>query len=204
MHPIKQTPTRCVLGPAGDGPCLLVVIQWRQTWIPCQAGHSPGVRKQQKGTLPLSRGPRGQSPCTLSLHTQAHQICLPSTSGNSPLLCSTTASTFIQTSSSHFCFTVIAVYWSSHLQSHPSNPFLHQTRVCAMLSCFSCIQLFATPWTVAHQAPLSMGFSRQEYWSGLPCLPPGDFPNPGIEPMSLTSPAWQADCLPLTPPRTPE
>ena len=58
-----------------------------------------------------------------------------------------------------------------------------------MLSCFSCIQHFATPWTVARQAPLSMGFPRQEYWSGLPCSPPGDLSDPGIEPMSLTSPA---------------
>ena len=46
------------------------------------------------------------------------------------------------------------------------------------------VQLFATPWTVAHQAPLSMGFSRQEYWSGLPFPPPGDLPNPGIKPAS--------------------
>ena len=46
----------------------------------------------------------------------------------------------------------------------------------------SCIRLFATPQTVAHQAPLSMGFSKQEYWGGLPCPPPGDLPNPGIEP----------------------
>ena len=61
-----------------------------------------------------------------------------------------------------------------------------------MLSCFSCVRLFATLWTVAHQAPLSMGFSRQEYWSGLPCPPPGDPPNPGIEPTSLMSPALAA------------
>ena len=54
---------------------------------------------------------------------------------------------------------------------------------------FSRVQLFATPWTVAHQAPLSMGFSRQEYWSGLPCPPPGDLPNTGIKPTSLTFPA---------------
>ena len=47
----------------------------------------------------------------------------------------------------------------------------------------------ATLWTVAHQAPLPMGFSRQEYWNGLPSPPPGDLPDPGIEPMSLTSPA---------------
>ena len=61
-------------------------------------------------------------------------------------------------------------------------------RTC-VLSHFSCVQLFATPWTVAHQAPLSMGFSWQEYWSGWPCLPPWDLPNSGFEPISLTSPA---------------
>ena len=59
---------------------------------------------------------------------------------------------------------------------------------------------FVTPWTVALQVPLSMGFSRQEYWSGLPCLPPGDLPNPGVVPMS---PALQADCLPSEPPGKP-
>ena len=48
-----------------------------------------------------------------------------------------------------------------------------------VLSCFSRVQLFAIPWTVVHQAPLSMGFSRQEYWSELPFPPPGDLPNPG-------------------------
>ena len=52
------------------------------------------------------------------------------------------------------------------------------------------VQLFATPWTAAHQAPLSMGFSRQEYWSGLPFPSPEDLPDPGIEPRS---PALQAD-----------
>ena len=53
---------------------------------------------------------------------------------------------------------------------------------------FSCVQLFATQWTVAHQAPLSMGFSRQEYWNGLPCPPPGDLPNPVIKPTSPAMP----------------
>ena len=53
----------------------------------------------------------------------------------------------------------------------------------------SCVQLFATLWTAACQTPLSMGFSRQEYWSGLPCCPPGNLPNPGIKPASLISPA---------------
>ena len=52
----------------------------------------------------------------------------------------------------------------------------------------SCVQPFVTPWTVAHEAFLSMEFSRQEYWSGLPLSTPGDLPNPGIEPTSLVSP----------------
>ena len=52
----------------------------------------------------------------------------------------------------------------------------------------SCLD-FVTPQTVAHQAPLSMGFSGQEHWSGLSCPPPGNLPNPGIEPVSFTSPA---------------
>ena len=54
---------------------------------------------------------------------------------------------------------------------------------------------FATPWTVAHQVPLSLGFSRQEYWSGLPFPPPGDIPDPGIEPCLLY---WQANSFPLS------
>ena len=53
-----------------------------------------------------------------------------------------------------------------------------------MLSCFNHVLLFVTLWTVAHQAPLSMGFSRQEYWSGLPCPPLQDLPRPGIKPLS--------------------
>ena len=60
------------------------------------------------------------------------------------------------------------------------------------------VQLFGTPWTVAHQASMSMGFSRQEYWSGLPFHSPGDLPNPGIEPKS---PTLQADALPTEPPK---
>ena len=59
----------------------------------------------------------------------------------------------------------------------------------------SCVRLFATPWTVAYQAPPSMGFSRQEYWSGLPFPSPGDLPHPGIE---HGSPALQADSLPTS------
>ena len=74
----------------------------------------------------------------------------------------------------------------------------------AMLSRFSHVQLSATLWTVAHQAPLSMGFSSQEYWSGLPFPSPGDLPHPGIEPASLTPNLyWQVGCLPLAPPGKP-
>ena len=58
-----------------------------------------------------------------------------------------------------------------------------------MLSRFSCVQLFVTLWTVARQAPLSVGLSRQEYWSELQCPPPGALPDPGIKPVSLLSPA---------------
>ena len=61
----------------------------------------------------------------------------------------------------------------------------------------SCVQLFATPWTVDYQGPLSMGFFRQEYWSGLPFLSPGDLPNPGIK---FGSPTLWADALPSKPP----
>ena len=64
----------------------------------------------------------------------------------------------------------------------------------------SCVQLFATPRTVAYQAPQSMEFSRQEYWSGLPFPSLGDLPNPGIKPRS---PALQADALPSEPPGKP-
>ena len=68
-----------------------------------------------------------------------------------------------------------------------------------------CIQFFATPWTVAHQAPLSMGFSQQEFWSELPFPPPGDPPDPGITLQSLASPvlAGWFFFLPLAPPGKP-
>ena len=61
--------------------------------------------------------------------------------------------------------------------------------VCVCVKSLSHVRLFATLLTVACQALLSMGFSKQEYWNVLPCPPPGDLPNPGIKPTSLTSPA---------------
>ena len=62
-----------------------------------------------------------------------------------------------------------------------------------------CIQLFATPWTVACQALLSMGFPKQEYWSGFPFPSAGDLLDPGVKPASPVSPALQADSLPAEP-----
>ena len=68
------------------------------------------------------------------------------------------------------------------------------------MTSLSRVQLFVTPWIVAYQAPPSMGFSRQEYWRGLPFPSPGGLPDPGIEPRS---PALQADALPSEPPGKP-
>ena len=72
-----------------------------------------------------------------------------------------------------------------------------------VLSHFSCVQLIGTLWTVAHQALLSMGFSRQEYWSGLLCPPPEDLHNPGIKLSSPVYPDGQACSLPLASPGKP-
>ena len=72
---------------------------------------------------------------------------------------------------------------------------LHYIYVCAQS--FSRVRLFPTPWTVAPQAPLPVGFSRQEHWSRLTFPPPRDLPGPGIEPVSPVCTALQAGCLPL-------
>ena len=81
------------------------------------------------------------------------------------------------------------VPFSSHFQSLPASRW--------RVKSLSRVWLFATPWTVAYQASPSMGFSRQEYWSGLPFPSPGDLPDPGIEP---GSPALKADALSSEPP----
>ena len=80
---------------------------------------------------------------------------------------------------------------------------MYQIYFKGVLSCLSRGWLFTTLWTVACQAPSSMGLSRQEYWSGLPCPPPGDLSNPGTEPMSVISPALTGGFLPLMPPGKP-
>ena len=73
-------------------------------------------------------------------------------------------------------------------------------RVCTRALLLSHVQLFVTPWTVACQAPLSTGFSWQEYWSRLPFPPPGDLPNPGIKPASPESPALPGRLFTTEPP----
>ena len=78
---------------------------------------------------------------------------------------------------------------TSCVYSNFGRKFLSITQYCAVLNCFSCVWLFVTLWTIACQAPLSMGFSRQEYQNGLPCPPQGDLPDPRIEFVSLKSPA---------------
>ena len=78
---------------------------------------------------------------------------------------------------------------------------VRHTYVLCCVEPLSRVQLFATLGTLACQAPLSMGFFRQEYWSGLSFPPPGDPPSPGIEPASPVSPALQEDSLPAEPPR---
>ena len=83
------------------------------------------------------------------------------------------------------------MYTENHLSLGRRRHYFHVS----VQSCFSCVKLcisyvklFATPGTIAHQAPLSLGFCRQKYWSGLPCPWPGDLPHPGIKPRSLMSP----------------
>ena len=77
--------------------------------------------------------------------------------------------------------------------------WIRTNRYLACVCVLSRVQLFATSWTIAHQAPLPMEFFRQEYWSGLPFAPPGDLPDSGTEHMSSVSPALQADSLMLEP-----
>ena len=102
-------------------------------------------------------------------------------------------------------FFYLGVSWPFHKQHiFFWNDHQHQDCTAAMilciLSCFSCIWLLATLWTLACQVPLSMGFSRQEYWSGLPCPSPGDLPDPGWNLHLLGLLRWQAGSSPLAPP----
>ena len=100
-----------------------------------------------------------------------------------------------QTIKMNMCIKHLGVHWKSEqwpgLWWHYGatvNFFRCDHGAVCVLSCFSHVQLFVALWTAIHQAPPSVGFSSQEYWSVLPCAPPGDLPEPGIEPTSLMSP----------------
>ena len=101
--------------------------------------------------------------------------------------------------------TVDILYYKNIVFNHDTETVMH-TKYSICFSIFpcakslSCVQLFVTLWTVARQAPLSMGFSRPEYWSRLPCPSPGDLPDPGTEPRS---PTLQADSFLPEPPGSP-
>ena len=128
------------------------------------------------------------------------ETSLPSLSASHPsrLIQSPCLSFLSHTANSHwlsFTYAYISfhVILSIHLTlSSPLPMSISLFFMSPLVKSVSCILLFATLWTVAHQAPLSIGFSRQEYWSGLPLPSPGDLPNPGIEP---GSPTLQADVL---------
>ena len=109
-------------------------------------------------------------------------------------------------SSLHGIFQARILEWGAISFSRGSSQHRNRTRVSRtvllllLLSHFSHVRLCATPQTPAHQAPPSLGFSKQEHWSGVPFPSPGDLPNPGIEPRS---PTLQADALPSEPPGKP-
>ena len=83
-----------------------------------------------------------------------------------------------------------------HALCHPHPEHVSESLIYILFSCLVMSDSFAALWTVAYQASRSMEFSRQGYWNELPWPPPGDFPDPGIEPTSLTSPVLLADSLP--------
>ena len=102
----------------------------------------------------------------------------------------------IQVLSCNSCNVLSLWKFVAHMSINVSfpSPSLPLPSMChAVLSHFSCVWRCATPWTVAHQAPLSMGISKQAYWSRLPCPPPGDLPDAGMEP---ASPALETDSSP--------
>ena len=99
----------------------------------------------------------------------------------------------------------LSIYIHTHIYTlHRAGSLCCLAETAPASKSFSHVQLFVTSGTIARQAPLSMGFSRLEYWCGLPCPPPGDRPNPGIKPMSLMPPALAGRFLTTEPPGEPQ
>ena len=155
--------------------------------MPRQELSKPGSSYQQRPGLGMGSGrpallraecPEGQSPETSQGAPPVHQSISPAPECRSLL-------------------------WPCQREKISKFSSPKQLMCVCMLSRFSHVQLFAALWTVALQAPLSMGFSRQEYWSALPCPPPGDLPDPGIKPSPVSS-ALQEDSFTTEQPGKPK
>ena len=131
----------------------------------------------------------GIEPTSLAFPALAGEVFITSTTWEAPLFnkCSI-SNTILPSLLPYHSFLILTLLTCLHV---------HSTCLC-VLSRFSCVLFFVTLWTVACQAPLSMGFSRQEYWSQLPCPSWGNLSEPGIELASPAAPALQADSLPLS------
>ena len=119
-----------------------------------------------------------------------------------PLIYLTSCSTFLDSTSCSTTFQEIPLFLNLTIIGF--NCFQPRTQLLLLLSRFSSVQLFVTLWTVAHQASLSKGFSRQEYWSGLPFPSPRDFPNQGSNSHLLGRLHWQVGSLATAPPGKPK
>ena len=160
-------------------------------------GSNPSLLHKQADFLPLSQGRPGSLlflslPVFIVLFGQLAFCPWPISVSAFPLFHYDSLTCFrpllyLVSSSGYFCFGFsLTVCRDFDLSYHTRHEELHCAHV---LSGFNRVWLFVIPWTVACQAPLSMRFSRQEYWSGLPCSPQGVLPDPGIKPPSLMSPA---------------
>ena len=153
-----------LLGSETDGLCLMSMTS--DTWMPSEAGFGTeelGSGSSYQSTKLVKRSQesiRNTEPVSFCFHTWLDIIVKVQTSVKVHLILRETENTFLY---------IFMCVW--------------------VLGRFSCVRVFVTLGTVARQAPLSMGFSRQESWNGLPWPPPGDLPNPGVEPTVLTFPA---------------
>ena len=220
--PLGDTPWNVLACSCSVFSCLLSLTPgepWRSL-CPCPArtlpGEAPGLLHHRfcqshdpfHALLPAHAPVAAPSPPCADICTQ-HLVHTPAASLSNPPVPATSAGTqsttaylgllFLETSISH------DVSFPRSSQGSPkTNKQKNRTKrvwvcMCAcVLSHFSRVRLCETPWTVVRWAPLSTGFSRQEYWSGLPCPPPGDLPDPGIKP-HLMPPALADGSLPLVP-----
>ena len=146
-------------------------VPWRRKWQPPPVS-LPGESHGQRSLADYS-------PWVTKSQTRLKQLSM-----HAPLLLHIFTSWYIEKMETFIWYT--QVNWTNSGASIWSlvHPWFRTSLFVAVVYLPSCVWFFATPWTVAHQAPLSLGFSRQGYWSGLPCPPPRDLPDPGIKPAS--------------------